>query len=70
MVKKPVPITIDDMEETARNEADGCCNKKIRGHWLEVIYYAPRGPVDGYFRYVWGKNVVGRQEAINVLASV
>lgn len=52
------------MEETARQEADGCCNKKIRGEWLEVQFEQNVG-----FRYKWGKNYVSSEVAKRVLES-
>lgn len=63
MIKQTPKVSIDDMEETAKNEDDGCCNKKIRGEWLEVQYRL------GPFFYKWGKNWVSREVAENVLKS-
>lgn len=57
---------IDDMEETAKNEANGSCCKRIHGVWLEVICIGNLAPG---FKYKWGKNWVTRQVAINVLES-
>lgn len=54
-------MTISEMEQKAKNEADGSWSKKIRGEWLEV--QERHGP----FFYKWGKNWVSREVAENVL---
>lgn len=63
-MKKPIPISVDDMEETAKQENDGGAGLRIRGEWLEVEYM-----LDETFRYRWGKNIVSREVVISVLAS-
>ncbi len=63
MAKNFIPVLIDDLEETAKQEADFSCNKKIRGYWLEVTYHKSNGT----FTYCWGKNMVDRMTAIRVL---
>lgn len=55
--------SIDAMEATARHEADGMCAVKIRDHWLEVRYVES----SRNFRYQWGKNLISREEAANIL---
>lgn len=62
------PTTIEQMEQIAREEADGCCNTKIRGVWLEVKDLSDRARKQK-FQYQWGKNIVSREIAINVLAT-
>lgn len=52
--------SIEGMEDTATRWADGSCNLKIRGEWLEVVW-------DGKsFKYKWGKNFIPRQTAVEV----
>ena len=63
-MKTLIPLTIDDLEETAKQESDGGAGLRIRGEWLEVEYM-----LDETFRYLWGKNIVSRDVVINVLAS-
>lgn len=55
---------METMEASAKGEEDGCYNVKIRQHWLEV-----ESLLDGTFRYRWGKNIVSREHAVNVLAT-
>ncbi len=57
-------IEIKEMEELAKNEEDGCWNEKVDDHWLEVEYM-----LDGNFRYRWGKNIINRELAINILSN-
>lgn len=57
--------TIEQMEETAKNEADGSCSKRIRGEYLEVRYVRP----SKRYVYVWGKNYVERSTAKNIVDS-
>lgn len=53
--------SIEAMERTAKGQEDGCCSKKIGEHWLEVQYK------EGKFKYMWGKNYVNREDAVEVL---
>jgi hypothetical protein len=64
MAKAKINVMIDDMEESAKQEADGCWNIKIRGKWLEVRYTGTK------FIYCWDNNNIKREDAINILATV
>ena len=54
--------SIEGMEQTAKNEASGDCNKKIRGEWLEVTYIEPNK-----WNYKWGMNFVSRNVAQSII---
>lgn len=59
--------TIEGMEQTAREEAQNDCNKKINGKWLAVICYASNGPIDEYFKYLYNEKQITRETAIKLL---
>jgi len=60
MAKDWDTTSIDGMERTAKNEADRDCSVKIGAVWLEVSWDGKK------FKYKWGKNFVGRDNAIEV----
>lgn len=62
-MKKPIPVTLDNFEESAKQEADGCWNYIIKGEWFEVIWYGSNGPSEGYFKYIWRNTVIDREAA-------
>lgn len=61
-MKKIIPVTIDDLEESAKQEADGCKNYRLNdGKWLEVIHRHK------LFYYYYGVVEVSKFEAIKIL---
>lgn len=50
-------MTLEDMENKAKLEADGTYNKKLGNYWLEVHYRHKR------FYYYWGVNEIPRKDA-------
>lgn len=61
--KQPVPVTIEDMEESAKQEKDGRKNYKIRGKWLECNFREK----DNAFHFTYNSEDISREEAINWL---
>lgn len=61
-MKRFVPISIDDLEETAKQETDGCTSYRIKGKDLEIEYM-----LDETFRYRYNKQIVSRDDAIDML---
>jgi len=59
--------SIDGMEATCREEAEGDCNKKIDGKWLQVILYAAEGDKDEYFAYLYNDKRISRDKAVELL---
>lgn len=58
--------SVEAMERTAMDQADGSCSKRIGDYWLEVVFDGEHLP----FRYKWGKNWVTREDAIAVHPAV
>lgn len=53
--------SIEGMEQTAREEADQDCSKKIGNYYLCVTWTGGDN-----FTYQWGKNFITRDAAVNV----
>ena len=53
--------TLENMEKTAQDEYDGCCNKKINGAWLEVK------SLNG-FEYRYNNRLITREMANELIA--
>lgn len=66
MAKVPVPVTIDDLECTAKDAKDGHAFYKIRGEILQVYW----DDATNNFSYQWGLNRVPRDQATHVLTGV
>lgn len=62
MAKNFVPISIDDLEETAKQEKDSCASYRIKGKCLEVEYM-----LDKTFRYRYDRQIILRDDAIDML---
>lgn len=59
--------TIEGMENTCREEAEGDCNKKVNGLWLQVILYAATSDQDKYFAYLYNDKRISREKAVELL---
>lgn len=55
--------TIEEMEETAKEQADGWSSKRIKGQWLGVHWTGSE------YRYFWGQHQVRREVAERVRLS-
>lgn len=61
-MKRFIPITLDDLEESAKQEADGTKNYRLKGKkWLEVMYRHKN------FYYYYGTVEVSKVEAAQIL---
>lgn len=60
--------TIDQMEAKASEAEDSMCSKNIRGQWLSVERCLDKNE-KYYYEYKWGRNVVPREVAVNVIAT-
>lgn len=58
--------TVEQMENTARNEESRDCSRKINGKWLEVQFNGNGAP----YSYKYGATPIDRQAAVQLLALV
>lgn len=62
MIKQKMPVTLDDLEESAKQEADGTKNYRLKGNkWLEIMY---RHKI---FYYYYGVTEISKIEAEKIL---
>lgn len=62
-MKEIVPITIDDLAATAKDDKNGRAKYKIRGHWLEVYF----DDAVNEMAWAYAKKPISRDEAENWL---
>lgn len=61
-MKHSYPVTLDDLEESAKQEVDGTKNYRLKGgKWLEVMYRHKQ------FYYYYGTVEVSKIEAAKIL---
>lgn len=66
-MKKPVPVTIDDLEATADDDKSNIAIHHTLGFPLVVTSYQTVGPKPHWYAYEWGKMRVTRVRAIELL---
>lgn len=57
-MKTKMPVTIDDMEATAKDDTDNCSSYKIRRNYLTVEYM-----LDDTFNYRYANKIITKDEA-------
>lgn len=61
-MKQSMPVTLNDLEESAKQEADGTKNYRLKGgRWLEVMYR------HNLFYYYYGVVEISKVEAAKIL---
>lgn len=61
-MKQKMPVTLDDLEESAKQEADGTKNYRLKDYkWLEVMYRHKN------FYYYYGTIEISKLEAEKIL---
>lgn len=66
-MKVKQPVTIDDLEETARQDKNGNANYRIGNQILEVIIYQSNGIGDERIVYLFCHNQINKEKAIEFL---